>query len=252
MNTKTLLIGMLVASISVSSWAVGFFGTPTAELGEGQWSIGYDFSYSNQDFKDATLTASDGTPLARLRSEDFKVQRHYATFSYGLIDEMDIYISLGGAIVKGKIGFVGVPGQLEGDFSGDFAWGWGARYTFFNDDKVDWGAAIQMNWLDTDLTDPVGDKWEFESYDILVSAGPTVDMGDWKLYGGPFYYHLNGELTITETGGNVFEADAKAESNFGAFIGVTFEPTRDTVTSLSFASTVKGGWCFGAGLGFKF
>ncbi|NLA40001.1 MAG: hypothetical protein GX874_01075, partial [Smithella sp.] len=49
MNKKMFVVGMLVAFISAGVWAVGFSGTPTAELKQGEWSIGFNYMYSTQD-----------------------------------------------------------------------------------------------------------------------------------------------------------------------------------------------------------
>ena len=183
-----------------------------------------------------------------------------------------MYVKLGVADIKGKArrtADADIWGPNNDEWSGynfdnNFAWGWGTRYTFARQDNVAWGAAVQMNWLNTewstrfpdpdeDWTGTVKNKIEFKSYDLLISAGPSVDLGGWKLYGGPFYYYVNGDLkssasVLSEDGGDVYtfneksKGNIKAKSNFGGFVGTQFDLTQSLSMTVEFASTTKGGW----------
>ena len=265
-KTLSLAIVMVVA-LGSSVLAVGFLGTPTAEIGQGNWSIGYDYSYSSQDTEKtrASFSIDGGTPdLFEFKLKDLNVQRHYATIGYGLTPDWDVYVKLGIADVKGQGKDFGTPGDPNDpgsdwgmNFDNKFAWGWGTRYTFARHDNIAWGAALQMNWLDTELTKRDGDsrdKFTFDSYDLLISAGPTVDMGGWKVYGGPFYYYLNGEYkgTYERPGTTANEkADIRADRNWGGFIGSTVDLGHNLNWTIEYSTTGKG-WGLGTGIAWSF
>ena len=123
-----------------------------------------------------------------------------------------------------------------------------------------------MNWLDTSLgydTTSGGTVYkrtiDFSTYDLLVAVGPTVDMGGWKLYGGPFYYYLNGDLDskVTRYDSGVLRfvdkesGDLRAKDNFGGYIGAQVDLT-DSIVWTAEVSAIQNGWGFGTGIACKF
>lgn len=258
MNKMTMLLGLLVAIMSVSAFGVGFIGTPTAELDQGQCSVGFNYAYMSSDLDDTKLKG-DGGSSDKYEINDYNVQRYYGTIGYGLTDSWEAYVQLGIADVKVEKKDAEDPlADREGiNFDNDFAWGWGTRYTFHEQDNYRWGASLQMNWLDTS-GEVKGTTWEeqidYESYDLLIAVGPTVDMGGWNLYGGPFYYMLDGDLDVTETwvGGTwKGSGDLEEDGNFGGFVGAqcTLMEKYDMTTELSFTGD---GWAIGAGVAVPF
>jgi hypothetical protein len=239
------LMGLLVAVMGVNAFGVGFIGTPTAELDAGQWNVGFNYTYLSTDLATTNMT---GSSSYKLEINDNNVQRYYGTIGYGLTDMWEAYVQLGLADVKSNTKVVG--GTETGyNFDNDFAWGWGTRYTFYEQDKVRWGASVQMNWLDT-CWDSGGVKVDYSDYDLLVGVGPTVDMGGWNLYGGPFYYMLDGDLDI-KGAGMKWSGDLEEDSNIGGFIGAqcTVMEKYDVTTELSFTGD---GWAIGAGIAVPF
>ena len=226
MNKMTMLVGLLVAIMSVSASGVGFIGTPTAELDQGQWNAGFNYTYISMDLAKTTIKDGDGSSI-KAEINDNNVQRYYGAIGYGVTDVWEAYVQLGIADTKIKTRDADDPGDdWDGlNFDNDFAWGWGTRYTFYEQDNVRWGASLQMNFLDTSWDDK-GTDWEeqidYESYDLIIAVGPTVDMGGWNLYGGPFYYMLDGDLdgNGTDAGSSYkFSGDLEEDSNIGGFVG---------------------------------
>ncbi len=269
MNKGMIVVGVLVASISTGALAVGFMGPPTAELQEGQWNLGYSYMYSDMDLEKMSTKwveydngTLDDAGVDKAKIEDFKIQRHYVSLGYGITQAWEVYVQLGVADAKHKFQWEGDTVWHGFNFDNDFAWGWGTRVTLTEQDNVKWGVSAQMNWLDTsvDYKGAVGgvtwkESYDIESYDLLIAFGPTVDMGGWKLYGGPFYYMFDGDWenngsdsdgwTWKETG------DLEEDSNFGGFVGAQFALTEtvDMTTELSFTGD---GWAIGTGIGWKF
>jgi len=306
MGKKLLLLGLVLVLVGVwtpNVFAIGYVGRPTAELSKGQWSAGFNYSYSTQDLDKTKLKGSelegwyapDGSftiyepgsgPVGpeKWKFKDLNTQRYLGRIAYGINDCWEVYGQLGGADVKGKFSDFDTEddewSEWEGvNFDNDFTWGWGTKFTFAKQDSTAWGVAIQMNWLDTSCSekgsetsvDEDGSTWldsekntlDIESYDLVIAVGPTVDMGGWRLYGGPFYYYLSGDIDVewTETsttedipGYTWYErgsisGDLKAKSNFGGYIGAQVDISKTCNASLEFSATGDG-WGAGAGLTF--
>lgn len=238
-------------------------GPPTAELSKGQWNLGFNYTYSTQDLDTTTAklvrTGEDPTTF-HLKTKDFNVHRYYVAVGYGLAEWWEVYGQLGIADLKADFSgdTAGAPWNDGVNFDDDFAWGLGTRFTLAEQGKVKWGLSAQMNWLDTNWDDNVGAntklKYSVETFDLLVAVGPTIDMGGWKLYGGPFYYYLNGDYKYTNVSpGSLWKetADLEADSNFGGFIGAQFALSESVDLATEISST-SDGWAFGTGIGWKF
>jgi len=325
MGKKLLLLGLVFVLVGVwtpNVFAFGYIGRPTAELNKGQWSAGFNYSYSTQDLDttkwkgdswhgegwtevrdvdgvivDASSTSPEDTDSdsLKMKSGDFNTQRYVGRLAYGVSDSWTVYGQLGGANVEGKWrgsppvdpeeGEVGVSEGLSLNFDNDFTWGLGTKVTFAKQPKTDWGVAFQMNWLNTSWSEKGStttdydnfwtcseverDSIDLESYDIVIAVGPTVDMGGWRLYGGPFYYYLSGDIerkgettevdtgptgvgytgTHSEVNKYSASADLDADSNFGGYIGAQVDISKTCNATLEFAATGDG-WGVGAGLTF--
>ena len=269
MKIRLFLVMGLLCFLSSRTFALSFMGPPMAERNQGQWSVGYNYSYSVQDLDKVRLDwfmISDDTTTStgegQLRIEDLTVQRHYVGINCGFTDWLELYARIGLSDVKGDIHWF--DNEAGYNFDSDYAWGWGTKVTFEKSDTVAWGAALHLNWLDTSTGEikdvsgsgPWKDTVSIDTYEVLFAVGPTVDMGGWKLYGGPFYYSLDGDY---EHERNFFELDyieredahIKEDGSFGGFIGtvVDLAENSDLTAEVSFTS---GGWGFGAGIAQKF
>jgi hypothetical protein len=286
MGKKLLLLGLVFVVVGVwtpNVFAFGYIGQPTAELNKGQWSAGFNYSYSTQDLDTTKMKWSEleygdfaddpAFGSFKMENKDFDTQRYLGRIVYGLNDSWEVYGQLGGADVKGKFREVGDTDwdDTSINFDNDFTWGWGTKITFAKQPKTNWGVALQMNWLNTSWSDKGSDEWDgvseswqetvdLDTWDLVIAVGPTVDMGGWKLYGGPFYYYLSGDYDRTEKGtwtaddfsGGWIEkesGDLEADSNFGGYIGAQVDISKTCNASLEFSATGDG-WGAGAGLTF--
>ena len=279
MYRMAMLLGLLVAIMSVSAFGVGFIGTPTAELEQGQWNVGFNNMYSDMELDKAKMTGvwsefdadgdlvDRGPELYKLEIDDVKTQRYYGTIGYGLTNVWEAYVQLGIADLKAETRDADDPeDEWSGlNFDNDFAWGWGTRYTFYEQDNIRWGVSVQMNWLDTSWDVTIAEEVaggteiektqiDWETYDLIIAVGPTVNMGGWNLYGGPFYYMIDGDLDVSRTetwptGSGIWKesGDLEEDSNFGGFVGVQCNVMEnyDVTTEISFTGD---GWAIGAGV----
>jgi len=255
MKKMAVVLGLIVAMMSVNAFGVGFIGTPTAELDQGQWNVGFNYTYMSMDLAKTKMT--EGPDSLKLEINDNNIQRYYAAGGYGLTDAWEAYVQLGIADVKAQSKEEGEVSEGH-NFDNDFAWGWGTRYTFYEQDNIRWGATLQMNWLDTSVDHKSADEKmqiDYSTYDLLIAVGPTADMDGWSLYGGPFFYMLDGDLDakITPTVGDTTKSsgDLEEDSNFGGFVGaqISLKENCDLTTELSFTGD---GWAIGAGVAWAF
>ena len=98
---------------------------------------------------------------------------------------------------------------------------------------------------------------DWETYDLLIAVGPTVDMGGWNLYGGPFYYMLDGDLDMEgyetwATGTGIWEASGDLEADgIGGFVGAQFTLMEKCDLTAEFSFTGDG-MAIGAGVAVLF
>ena len=279
MKTRLLVLGVVLVVVGLCASSVfAVIGPPTAGLSKGQWSGGLDYSYSTQGLDKTILEgtyvdflhpSNSGPTSDNVKFKDLKTQRYYGTIGYGIDDWWELTLSLGVADVKSTYKNTDEAGaEWNGvNLKNDFAWGWGTKFTFARQDKVNWGVAVQMNWLDTSRSDTFSNgshlydrTMNLSTYDMLVAVGPTVDMGGWKLYGGPFYYFLNGDLDekYTRYDSGVLRAinkesgDISEKDNFGGYIGAQFELAKNLGMTVEFSSTGGGSYGLGTGITVKF
>jgi len=268
---KTLVVMsvLFLAAMSVDVFAIGNIGPPTAELKAGQWSVGGDYAYSDIDLDASkmkhTNSAGDPAMMISFEFEDVKTNFYYATLGYGLTENLEVYGRLGIADIKGRERWPEYSADWGSNFDNDIAGGVGTRFTFYKQNKVRWGVTAQMNWIDTswdrkETSIVYGDikrKLDLSAYDLLVAIGPTVDMGGWKLYGGPFFYMFDGDFDYKETwtgdggGWEKGKADVEEDSSFGGYIGAAIPLAKNTDMTFEVAA-ISGGWSAGTGVIVKF
>ena len=271
MRRKSVVFGLLVAIMSTC--AFGIIGTPTAELNKGQWTLGYDYTYSDMDLdktkaKEVGVEDVEGelvgwSETTKVTLKEFKVNRSYFTIGYGICDKWEVYGQLGGANVKEKEKFWDErPEWYSYTFDYGFAWGCGTRITLSEQDNVKWGISAQINFLDSSIEEEFSvygysskDTSELETWDLLVAVGPTIDIGGWKLYGGGFYYDFQGDLSWkwSNSDGEWYKGsmDLEAASNVGGFIGAQFALNENPYITTEFSATADR-WAVGAGFAWKF
>ncbi|OHB65814.1 MAG: hypothetical protein A2Y76_06205 [Planctomycetes bacterium RBG_13_60_9] len=273
MGKRCTVLCLVLAMCGGNVLAVGFLGAPTAELNKGQWSAGFDYSHSEQDLDKTNAKWSwyadgvlDESGTTKIEVEDFTRDLYYGNIGYGVCDKCQVYVKLGVASVEEEIDpgedvSYFEAGRVSVDFDDDFAWGWGTKITVAKGERVAWGVALQMNWLDTSWSETGSDEVEtwketvdIEAYDLLVAVGPTVDMDGWQVYGGPFFYYLSGDADAThrtlETT-DVFwsgkaTGDLENDSSFGGYVGAQLDLAQEWNAAVEFSFI--DGWGLGAGI----
>ncbi|MBN2020592.1 MAG: hypothetical protein JW749_10260 [Sedimentisphaerales bacterium] len=270
MKTKMLCSIVLLTALVCASAAnaVGPLGPPMAGLKQGQSAVAIEYGYSRSDIE--ISDAGINETIDNIKSNAFIVQP-----GLGVTDDLETYALLGFADAKFK-GF---------DDNYDFTYGFGTKLTFMKQTNVSWGAIFEMDWRS--IEDSGAD---IDYYEMTIVVGPTIHITDtFRIYGGPFYYILNGDIDVDDTGVSptggedegpppyedefIYESvrgasvkgmsladlgdlgdgsfDLEEDSGFGGYIGAELDLNPNTSWYNEF-QLAGNSWFFGTGINWKF
>ena len=280
MTKRIALFAVIFIVIGLSGsivMALPPMGPPRALVGQDRWAVDVGVSHSKMDLEAFGEAREDPdgagwlpASYAEHNIEDLTSNMLLGRLSYGAYDTVDVFVCLGLSDAQDDMTeelATGGDGNkyTELDCSHGFAYGLGARATFWQEGDIVWGGLIQILWEnpgdgDVDLTPTDGDPSklsgdvEIDLQEIQVAVGPTVQMQGFSVYGGPFLHFVTGDLDIEATGTDSFSAvnrvdlsqDIREESEFGFFAGGQGEVDQDTSWFVEFQIT---GDAWGIGIG---
>lgn len=230
---KNVAITTIVVLMCSQAHGLTFMGPPKAELEQGQYSLGIDYSFSDVDAEVSGYGVS--------WTEDIKTNTLFFNLGYGIADGWEGFLRLGIADVEAD------------DFNGDneFVYGFGTKFTFSEQDAISWGTLLQIGWFSSNdsgtvITEghTITGKQEIDVYEIQIAIGPTYEVDDLKIYGGPFLHFISGDYDWSGTvtgpvinGSGSFSWDIEEESVFGGYIGISKDLTENTNIGIEFQYT---------------
>lgn len=242
MQKRWVAVFLCVLGILVGrAQALDLMGPPTSGLDFGKWGAGAAYFISDEEVD------FEGTSL-----DDVETNRYYGWVGYGLSDWWEIYVRLG--VMNMEIDDLGF------DDNCGFLGSVGTKVTFSRGDRVDWGFMIQATWseLDDDYTFNLSEfglgvqefDFDLDYRELMAAVGPVIKFDGLKLYGGPFFYCLDGELDVSFASGDT-TFDMEEDSRFGGYAGVIVD------LGPSAAITAEGmwtgdGWGAGVNIGWEF
>jgi len=252
-----LVVGLIIVCFSGSIVvALPPMGPPKALMGQNQWAAGLEYSNQTIDLQSwGKVVDTQVDPLfeqpayAKYEIKDLKLNMILGRLDYGINKNWDVFLRLGVADAQDDIEQTYPDGATPDEFQGfdgnyGFTWGLGTRTTFWQDGEVTWGGLFQVTWAapDDSSIDLKGDSdftgdAELDFREIQVAVGPTVQIEDFQIYGGPFLHFVNGDLDISgktvdpETGLDMFlkssSGDLWEESQFGGYAGAYWDVRKD-------------------------
>jgi len=268
---------MIVGLGSSTAFALDPMGPPMANLKQGQFELGADYSYSTMDLKLNKGTYveyidggfNEAGEAESFTLKNFKTNRVYANMGYGFADNWGAFLRVGGANAK----FGDSIWEAGERFDGltDFSIGLGAKATFYEDDNLKIGGLFQVNWSELDgklkpagwptFDYPGADCVEIELAEIQLAVGPTYKLTDNVLiYGGPFFHFVDGDLDDVysdierETGfflTSKYSWAIEETSTFGGYIGARVEFTENCSFDIEYQHTSAAD-AFGVSLMWRF
>ncbi|MHC4843029.1 MAG: hypothetical protein ACYTEE_04445 [Planctomycetota bacterium] len=236
MKHKTIfLILILTIILSTLVFAVDPLGPTTAELNQNQWHLGFDYIYSNMDWDLDVVTV-----------DDVKQRKWYGNVGYGINKNWDVFVRVGGA-----------DAEIDDDFESNFGFavGAGTKATLYREGKFRWGLMGQTSYADIDGWDDIsatigGDTYalvdtETEIWDIQVATGPTIKLDShFTVYGGGFYYYMDGDFDTTGTINGVPVAkgslDITEDSSWGGYGGLQINWDKHSRLNVEYQRTAAG------------
>ena len=259
---------LMVVGLCSSGALATTMGPPAAGLDAGQFGVGLGYSTSDIDIEtkgkaveqwklveveDDGSTITTTTTTFAPEGGKFKLKNEiesdmiFANLGYGISDKLEVFLRLG------------MADETNIDSGNEFAYGLGAKATFYGEGDLKLGALFQMSWSsidgDTDgeqerfvygpwlpyvETVNTTDNWEVDYYQLKFAVGPTYKLMEaFLIYGGPFYHLMRGEFDIERSGETIdvytiagttytdtvtysekASGDIEEQSSFGAYIGV--------------------------------
>ena len=239
MNHRWVLGIAVLVIFCGSSLGLDFMGPPTATLNRGQIELGFATSFSENDIEAKALDVS-------VILDDVQVSKYYGIFNAGVLKEWEVSARIG-------------SGDAEvDDFNGsnELAYGFGTKVTFWHfNDTWEIGGLAQISFFSADEEDTIGgDVYEIEvddAYELQLAAGPTFSLNEYvRIYGGPMFYALEGDLDAELNGANLISVDLEETENFGGYIGAQFDICT-TEISIEYLAT-SDAWGVGGSIVWKF
>ena len=280
MKARTAVIAIIgVVFFQSHALALAPIGPPRALLGENQWGIGFDLAYQNMDLSSSGIyfeqqfggLQSQNAPMKIKDLESFPV---LGRVDYGLTDNWDIFVCFGGVNAKDKILVENSPSAGAQFFnsgesftlnsSHELAWGFGTRATLVENDYVSWGASLRVvmqdpkkstdQWVDpADASRVINAEFDLDFWEISLGRGPTFNLGDYMIYGGPMLHILRGHLDLSGTwkdggltGSIRSSQDLEEETMVGGYIGGQWNACENIIWYLDGQFT-SNAWGIGLG-----
>lgn len=263
---------VIVGLYSSEVFALDPMGPPTAGLRQGQFEVGVDYSYSKMDLElreGQWIEHLDGLfydsgDAVSFMLKDLKVSKGYANFGYGVADNCEVFLRMGGA--NAKFGDSIWEDDEKFDNGTDFATGGGIKATFYEEDNIKLGGLFQANWAEFDgaLEAPhwaAPDLVGINMAEVQIAVGATYTLTDLvSIYGGPFLHFIHGDLediyseVDVGSGGLLtsnYTWDVDEDSIFGGYVGVKLELVEECSFSIELQHTVTA-YAFGASLMWRF
>ena len=234
MEKKVIVVLLVFAFCSVSSFGLSLMGPPKAELDEGQYRIGVDYSYSENNLDiNASVTI-----------DDVETNMVFANLGYGITEQWEGFVRLGVTRLKVE--------DFDGD--GEFAYGFGAKVTLIEGEAIAGGGLFQIIWFETDNSES-GIDIDIDAFEIQIAIGPTYEAENMRFYGGPFLHLFDGDGNLSGTvpgfGSVSGSFDIEQVSEFGGYVGTQIDIADNSAVNVELQFTGDA-WAVGAGIGWRY
>ena len=242
------VVVMVVGLCASSALALDPMGPPTAGLKAGQLSAGLDYAFSEADLEfdgkfdiyGYELIGPDWQPLYpcaiedKLTFEAVEMHKAYLTIGYGIQDNWEAFLRIGGARAEAQKPTRAIYAEMEDngdyydvdiyedgpchDFDSGFAVGLGTKATLYEEGALKIGVLGQASWTEMDIRVKYqgvidDDYWgidglwavpvegDLELWEIQIAVGATYELSPkFTVYGGPFFYMVDGDYDFKGEG----------------------------------------------------
>jgi len=195
----TLLLGFPLTALA------GNIDNPTASLKKGSFAVGLELDLSSRDVKFSDKEIEERT------------RRYLMRGSYGLLDWINLYGTVGAASVRDNTGFKGDP---------RLAFGGGVKLRLYEFEDFILGLTGQFLRFTSQENDVAGIngltfKSTWNEYDLALGASTKTTAS--SFYGGALFSKVDGELETSSTTNLPEKAHFKESHPVGIFLGADAE-----------------------------
>ena len=201
MNSISFLL-IIVCICNVPVFAMDMLGPAVAEHERGWFDFGIEYSNTEMDLDLHNGTYTDyfegvmfdwGDALD-ITLKDLEINRTYARFGYGLADNAEVFLRLGG--LSAKFGDSIWEDSEKFDSGTELAAGAGVKVTFLDQGVFKLGGLFQFSAasFDGELEAPhwvTSDFVEIDMTEVQLALGASCQCNEYlTLYGGPFLHFV--------------------------------------------------------------
>ena len=213
MSRFNVLIVLIVCSQALG---LTYMGPPTTIVREGDFGIGFDYSQAETDIR------IEGTSSVL---PDIETDAYLARLILGVADGVELAARIGMADID--------------DGGNDFAWGASMKLSSGAPRGFDLGTLFQFTATKSEESGYVGPIWvtaELEIYEFQIAVGPSFREDGLCIYGGPFVHFITGNVD-GGIGALPYSFDLEQESEFGGYIGMSFELAKNSDLAIEYQVT---------------
>jgi len=229
-SLAVLAVLVLVAGLSTSAVAERF-GKPGATLAKGQWSIGLEYDYIEEEID---LQTPQGWFVMQLGEEQAVRNQVLVRLGYGLTDKLEAVIKMGGTSSNISDVFLDDVANFNEDLDGDmeFTIVGGLNYTILQEGNFTLGVNGTLSWFQlNDDNESAAVGYQGIDADVFKVEGALMasyQLGKFTPYGGVVMaihdadvrYRLLSPAAVTPL---VVDIDSDQEDWFGMVVGVNCE-----------------------------
>ncbi|MBN1973120.1 MAG: hypothetical protein JW787_05740 [Sedimentisphaerales bacterium] len=271
------LLSLMLVLVTACLWnseafSMDLMGPPTASLEQGWFNAGIEYTNTKMDLELYNGVYSEyldgifdnwGEALD-ITLKDLKINRTYARVGYGITDNAEVFLRLGG--MNAKFGDAIWEDSEKFSSGAEFAAGAGVKLTFYEEDNLKLGGLFQFNgasfdgqleashWASSDFV-------EVDIGEVQLAVGASCECNEHlTIYGGPFLHFVGGQIddqyseVDSGTGGlltSKYSWDIEEDSVFGGYFGAQMNFNENCSFNLEYQQT-SDARAFGIGLIFKF
>ena len=261
-----------VCIFNIPAYSLDPIGPVGSELELNQFDFGIEYSHTKMDldlynglytdyFNGSWYDSGEALDITL---KDLKINRTYARFGYGFMDNAEVFLRLGG--LTAKFGDSIWEDSEEFDSGTELAAGAGLKITFFKEDNLKLGGLFQFSTasFDGQLKAPHWESSDFVDIDmteVQLALGASCKCNDQlTIYGGPFLHFVNGDISDNMTASSStdpgifnseFTWDIEERSSFGGYIGAQLNLSEQSAFNIEYQQTADA-QAFGMSLIFKF
>jgi hypothetical protein len=272
-RTRKILILVIVITATsfyaIKAFGLDTMGPPSAGLKKGHFGAGVDYSDTKMNlslengtivdelYQFGALAQTTTTKVSSFTIKNLKMHKTYANIGYGVTDNIEGFIRFGKMNTEFSGNLFPTTASQSREYNGNsgYAFGFGAKVTVYEKDKLKLGGLFQMSRASSEATLSYGssskERVELDIREIQIAVGPTYQLtSNLVIYGGPFWHFVNfggsgidGKKDPTIDPSQAEQKISYASydignlSYFGGYIGAQLEFLKDTFYCIEYQHT---------------